>query len=184
MGWNYLSIPKLQRCNRWSLGMDKQFHPTLFWARNYLSMLGLKLNHVSKRGHSKATPKNVHMDWLYDHIKINHNKTVHIFHGIYFLFKQFQRLLTVSMFTKQWHTLYDLQHADNYVFSLLRYWMNHCYLVINIEQYLILGRFAVPETSKNWLGLIKLHLLCPPDAWNLRGTVLFSGSRGVLTSTE
>ena len=22
MGWNYLSIPKLQRCNRWSLGMD------------------------------------------------------------------------------------------------------------------------------------------------------------------
>ena len=23
MGWNYLSIPKLQRCNRWSLGMDK-----------------------------------------------------------------------------------------------------------------------------------------------------------------
>ena len=51
MGRNYLSIPKLQRCNRWSLGMDKQFHPALFWACNYLSMLGLKLNHVSKRGH-------------------------------------------------------------------------------------------------------------------------------------
>ena len=51
MGWNYLSIPKLQRCNRWSLGMDKWFHPTLYWACDYLSMLGLKLNHVSKRGH-------------------------------------------------------------------------------------------------------------------------------------
>ena len=51
MGWNYLSIPKLQRCNRWSLGMDKLFHPTLYQACNYLSMLGLKLNHVSKRGH-------------------------------------------------------------------------------------------------------------------------------------
>ena len=51
MGWNYLSIPKLQRCNRWSLGMDKIFYPTLYWACNYLSMLGLKLNHVSKRGH-------------------------------------------------------------------------------------------------------------------------------------
>ena len=25
-------------------------HPTLFWACNYLSMLGLSLNHVSKRG--------------------------------------------------------------------------------------------------------------------------------------
>ena len=51
MGWNYLSIPKLQRCNRWSLGMYKLFHPTLYWACDYLSMLRLKLNHVSKRGH-------------------------------------------------------------------------------------------------------------------------------------
>ena len=51
MGWNYLSIPKLQRCNRWSLGMDKLFHPTLYMACDYVSMLGLKLNHVSKRGY-------------------------------------------------------------------------------------------------------------------------------------
>ena len=52
MDWNYLSIPKLQQCNRWSLGMDKKFHPTLCWACDYLSMLVLKLNHVSKRGYS------------------------------------------------------------------------------------------------------------------------------------
>ena len=51
MGWNYLSIPKLQRSNHWSLGMGKQFHPTLYCACDYLSMLGLKLNHISKRGH-------------------------------------------------------------------------------------------------------------------------------------
>ena len=51
MGWNYLSIPKLQRLHRWSLGMDKQFHPIHYNVCNYLSMLGLKLNHVSKRGH-------------------------------------------------------------------------------------------------------------------------------------
>ena len=50
MGWNCLSIPKRQRCNRWSLGMDKEFHPTLHWACDYLSTLGLKLNHVIKRG--------------------------------------------------------------------------------------------------------------------------------------
>ena len=50
MGWNYLSIPKLQRCNRWSLRMDKLFHPIHYNGCNYLSMLGLKLNHVSKRG--------------------------------------------------------------------------------------------------------------------------------------
>ena len=55
MGWNYLSIPKLQRCNRWSLGMDEQFHSTLYWACNKLSMLGLKLNHVSKRGYCYLT---------------------------------------------------------------------------------------------------------------------------------
>ena len=48
MGWNYYSIPNLQRYNRWSLGIDKQFHLTLYWACYYLSMMGLKLNHVSK----------------------------------------------------------------------------------------------------------------------------------------
>ena len=41
MGWNYVSIPKLQRCNRWSLGMHRLFHPTLYWACDYLAMLGL-----------------------------------------------------------------------------------------------------------------------------------------------
>ena len=59
MEWNYLSIPKLQRLHRWSLGMDKQFHPTHYWVCDYLSMLGLKLNHVSKRG-----PWYSHWDFL------------------------------------------------------------------------------------------------------------------------
>ena len=48
--WNYLSIPKLQRLYRWSLGMDMLFHPTLYNGCNYLSMPGFKLNHVNKRG--------------------------------------------------------------------------------------------------------------------------------------
>ena len=47
---NYLSFPKLQRFHRWSFGMDKLFHPTLNNGCNYLSMLGLKLNHDRKRG--------------------------------------------------------------------------------------------------------------------------------------
>ena len=51
MGWDYLFIPKLQRCNRWSLGMDTWFHPTLYRACDYLSVLGLKLTHVSKMGY-------------------------------------------------------------------------------------------------------------------------------------
>ena len=41
---------KLASRHHWSLGMDKQFHPTVYSGCNYLSMLGLKLNHVSKRG--------------------------------------------------------------------------------------------------------------------------------------
>ena len=45
MGWNYLSIPKLQRRNRWSLGMDNEFHTTIYNECNYLFMLGLKLIH-------------------------------------------------------------------------------------------------------------------------------------------
>ena len=35
---------------RWNLGKDKLFHPTPYWACNYLSMVKLKLNYVSKRG--------------------------------------------------------------------------------------------------------------------------------------
>ena len=46
----YQSTPKLQRWNRWSLGMDKKFHPTLCNGCNYLSILGVKLNHVCVRG--------------------------------------------------------------------------------------------------------------------------------------
>ena len=49
VGWNDLSIPELQRLYHWSLKMDKYFHPTLYWACDYLYMLGLELNHVSKR---------------------------------------------------------------------------------------------------------------------------------------
>ena len=55
VGWNYLSITKLQQCNRWSLGMDKLFHPTVYNGCNYLSMLGLMLNPVSKSGPQKIS---------------------------------------------------------------------------------------------------------------------------------
>ena len=68
MGWNDLSIPQLQQCNSWSLGIDKKFHPTLYWACDYLSMLGLKLIHVSKRGHRhlqiKPMPGAQPSNWL------------------------------------------------------------------------------------------------------------------------
>ena len=57
-GYVVLSITKcevkllmqLYLYNCWSLGIVKQFLPTLYYACNYLSMLGLKINNVSKRG--------------------------------------------------------------------------------------------------------------------------------------
>ena len=59
MSWNYLSIHKLQLCNRWSLGMDKLFYSTLHCACDYLPMLGLKSNHTRQRGPrvSMASPE-------------------------------------------------------------------------------------------------------------------------------
>ena len=50
----HLSIPKLQHVHRWSLGMNKKFHPTLYNGCYYLSMLGLKFIHVSKMGYGNS----------------------------------------------------------------------------------------------------------------------------------
>ena len=49
MNWNFSKTS--QQLHRWSLGMDKWLHPTLYNGFNYLSMLGLKVHPVSKRDH-------------------------------------------------------------------------------------------------------------------------------------
>ena len=67
MEWNDLSIPKLQRCNCWSLGMDKSFHPTLYCACDYLCMLGFKLINVSNR-HMRKQICSILTWWLYEYL--------------------------------------------------------------------------------------------------------------------
>ena len=64
VGWNYKCIPKLQRCNRWSLGTDSWFHPTPHWVCDYLCIRGLNVIHLGKRG-----PIGVftNIDWLNCH---------------------------------------------------------------------------------------------------------------------
>ena len=47
--WDKITFPKLQRLYCWSLGTDTLFRPTLDWTCDYLSMLRLKSNLVSKR---------------------------------------------------------------------------------------------------------------------------------------
>ena len=76
MGWTYFSIPKLQWGSRWSLGMNEYFQPTLYWVRDYLSMLGLKSIHDDKtsplslfhrywRGHASVLVKHRWGIWVY-----------------------------------------------------------------------------------------------------------------------
>ena len=47
--WGEILIhSNISTAHLWSLGMDKWFHPKLYWTCDYLSMLGLELNHISK----------------------------------------------------------------------------------------------------------------------------------------
>ena len=55
-------------------GMDTLFHPTLYWACDYLSMLGLRLIHVSERGPEHSTL----FDAVLEHNVRNRNADPHI----------------------------------------------------------------------------------------------------------
>ena len=59
-GMKLLTVPKLLWLHKFR--MDKWFHPAFYNGCNYLSMLGLKLNHVSKRA-----PGALHHIMLCDH---------------------------------------------------------------------------------------------------------------------
>ena len=47
-----ISFAKLQRLHHWRMGVNDYFHPTLWYGYNYLSVLGLKLNHASEKAPS------------------------------------------------------------------------------------------------------------------------------------
>ena len=91
VGWNYLSSSKLQRWIRWSLGIDKELHPTFYNGCNNLSMLGLKLNHVKVKLFS-TTQSDPLTILIWKVCGIRHFK----YHG---LFIQFQKSIGVSRLT-------------------------------------------------------------------------------------
>ena len=73
MGWNYLSIPKLQRFHRWSLEMDTLFHSN---ECHFLSLLGLHLSTVTNDKRQKYC-LTLHRNSHYPMIKIRRkDKTV------------------------------------------------------------------------------------------------------------
>ena len=63
--WDEITYPFL---NRWSLGMNMEFHPTLYWACDYLYMLGLKLKYVSKRATEALDELTWIPAWIYNYI--------------------------------------------------------------------------------------------------------------------
>ena len=74
MGWNYLSIHKLQRLRHISLGIHKQSHPILYNGCTCLSKLGFKLNQRgpgSKTCYRLVTPG----EWL---VKTHWGRVTHI----------------------------------------------------------------------------------------------------------
>ena len=52
--WDEITYP-FQTLAVAPLGIDKQFHPTHYKVCTFLTMLGLKLTHVSKKGYWWAT---------------------------------------------------------------------------------------------------------------------------------
>ena len=46
MRWNWLSILKLQRYGRWCLGMERQFHPVVYW----LLLAGITISPCYQKG--------------------------------------------------------------------------------------------------------------------------------------
>ena len=70
-------FPKLQQLHCWSLVKDRWFHPTLYVRCNYLSMLGLNLNHVCEMGPWSSTARQPFKYWL--HIYVDPNLVINVF---------------------------------------------------------------------------------------------------------
>ena len=120
MGWNYLSIPKLQRCNRWSLGMDKQFHRTLYNGCNYLCMSGVKLNHVGKRDPRTSTTAR-----LREIVRTGENPRRYSFALTFIILFQFKTFI-VGVELKCWQYSVHHLHIQNVIVERKR-GVNHDY---------------------------------------------------------
>ena len=80
---------------RWSWEIEKYFHPTHYNGSKYLSMLGLKLNHVSKRGLLVLTSK--HYTLLNQGVP---GFFIFVFHFYVAMRSSTMRLQSVSSFVK------------------------------------------------------------------------------------
>ena len=87
----------LSNFRHWSVGIDKWFHYTIYWACDYLSMLGLKFIHVSKRGYWFLYLSKVLLQYLSEPMITWHANLSHCFH------KHFRSHLWTALQKRQWH---------------------------------------------------------------------------------
>ena len=105
-----LSIAKLQRLHRLSLGMDKWFHPTHYNGCKYLSMLGLKLNHVSKRGpwywmQNRRLPYSTNVDIL---LELCNYRNLPIASRC--------KYIVATQYPQWWYGFYFMHERENHIF--------------------------------------------------------------------
>ena len=93
---------KLKRLCRWSLVMDKHLHPTIYNGYDYLSTLGLKLIHVSKKDPSFVVIHSIIIWIIKSYNKMSQMKNIQIvsYHHVVELYLQNHYLLKSKCFYK------------------------------------------------------------------------------------
>ena len=134
--------------------MDKYFHLPLYWAWDYLSMLGLKLNHVNKRGPLWENNTSLRL------CKCSHNPIMACFAIITF-----------------WHTIVPchLLFLSFHVNSVCILATSHTLHQITKFEYLFRDELSVLETVwcftplhlEWWIGSPVLLIVLRICAWNL-----------------
>ena len=121
-----------------------KFHPTLYWACGYLSMLGLKLIHVSKRGpygvlcvvHYKAglfSSSVLRWWWVFNMASVTGGRYQCIMLNYHFFFKC-GRILWYGVFNTLRPWLNDLHFADD-IFKCIFLNENHFVFICISRKY-------------------------------------------------
>ena len=133
--------------------MDKSFHPTLFWACNYLSMLRIKLNHISKSGHWRLAKCPLKTNGCLANRQLT--SLVKEATGVYLH-------LASSLNKFPWYTIFvdGRQHCSSCSIvsvNTLRLRQNCWHFVVDILKYIFLNEDV-------WI-LLKISLKYVPEVW-------------------
>ena len=181
------SIPKLQRLRRLSLGMDKWFYPTLYWAFDYLYMLGLKLNHISKGGGAEAQSVGLcfnrdvtcrtQTEWMGYNLRI---RCISCFHFVEF---------SLYVYCKKLHSTCTLMINAIFILAFIHYHKNNALMIV----------WTFCDCFPYLNPLITIFWICSNSLWQLKWIFLgyarfwfcvtasfnkFSGTERLLSPTQ